>query len=278
MNTALIPITDMQRMAEAIAKSGLFGMKRTEEALALMIVAQAENRHPGSVAAEYHIIQGRPALKADAMLARFQNAGGKVAWDAYTDTAVSAVFTHEAGGSVKIEWTMERAKKAGLTGKDNWTKYPRQMLRARVISEGVRTCYPAVCVGVYTPEEVGDFEPEKGKRRQAKDMGNAEVVDDDGVITNAGDAATPAIHSGNGSGASASVADLPKDKLEASFDSEITVDPYDHALTLYDAAKSDKEVKSADEYVKVVKGNLDESRLTSLRSKRKEAIERVSAI
>ena len=183
MTTALIPIADMQTMAEALARSGLFGMKRPEEALALMIVAQAEGRHPGSVAAEYHIIQGRPALKADAMLARFQQAGGKVAWDQYTDACVSAVFTHEAGGSAKIEWTMDRAKKAGLTGKDNWTKYPRQMLRARVISEGVRTVFPAVCVGVYTPEEVQDFAGDSPPRRgpgrppkQPRDMGPADVV------------------------------------------------------------------------------------------------------
>ena len=179
MSNALVSFSDMHSMAEAIAKSKLFGMQTADQALALMIVAQAEGRHPGSVAAEYHIIQGRPSLKSDAMLARFQQAGGKVAWADYTDTSVSAVFTHEAGGSVKIEWTMERAKKAGLTGKDNWTKYPRQMLRARVISEGVRTCFPAVCVGIYTPEEVSDFEPAIPKRgRPPKDMGAADVVPD----------------------------------------------------------------------------------------------------
>ena len=179
MTTALVPISDMERMAQAIATSKLFGIQNTEQALALMIVAVAENRHPGSVAAEYHIIQNRPALKADAMLARFQQAGGKVAWADYTDEKVAAVFTHEAGGSVRIEWDMARAKKAGLGGKDNWTKYPRQMLRARVISEGVRTCFPAVCVGIYTPEEVQDFDK---PQRKTKDMGRAEVVDAEGVI------------------------------------------------------------------------------------------------
>ena len=194
---ALVPFTEMQGMAEVIAASGLFGIKRPQEALALMIVAQAENRHPGSVAAEYHIIQGRPALKADAMLARFQQAGGKVAWDVYTDDKVSAVFTHDAGGSIKVEWDMARAKKAGLGTKDNWVKYPRQMLRARVISEGVRSCYPAVCVGVYTVEEVQEFDDKpakdkshwigKGKPLVAKDMGTAEVVDSDGVITKPAD-------------------------------------------------------------------------------------------
>jgi hypothetical protein len=32
------------------------------------------------------------------------------------------------------------------------------MLRARVISEGIRTVYPGVAVGIYTPEEVNDFD------------------------------------------------------------------------------------------------------------------------
>ena len=40
-----------------------------------------------------------------------------------------------------------------------WTKYPRQMLRARVISEGIRATNPAVATGMYTPEEVQDMEP-----------------------------------------------------------------------------------------------------------------------
>jgi len=173
-STALVQYTDMERMAAAVAKSGLFGMKTTEQALALMIVAQSENRHPGSVAAEYHIIQNRPALKADAMLARFQQAGGVVEWVEYTDKKVSGKFSHSVNSPVPvlIEWTLEQAQKAGLAGKDNWKNYPRQMLRARVVSEGVRTVYPAVCVGVYTPEEVQDFEPaDKGRRpRREKDI------------------------------------------------------------------------------------------------------------
>ena len=36
------------------------------------------------------------------------------------------------------------------------------MLRARCISEGIRTVFPACVAGVYTPEEVADFAPAKG--------------------------------------------------------------------------------------------------------------------
>jgi len=152
-----VALGDMQTMAIAITKSGLFGMKTQDQALALMLVAQAEGKHPASIAADYDIIQGRAALKSNSMLARFQQAGGRVEWHDHTDQKVSATFSHPSGGSLKIEWDMARAKTAGLGGKDNWNKYPRQMLRARVISEGVRSVYPAVLNGMYAPEEVQDF-------------------------------------------------------------------------------------------------------------------------
>ncbi len=155
--TAIIPISDIERMAKAIANSGLFGMKNPEQALALMLVAQAEGLHPATIARDYHIIQNRPALKADSMLARFQQAGGKVEWTCYTDERVAARFSHPQGGSLEVDWDMARAKAAGLGSKDNWRQYPRAMLRARVISEGIRTVYPGVLVGMYTPEEVSDF-------------------------------------------------------------------------------------------------------------------------
>jgi hypothetical protein len=158
MMNDLIPVNDIEKMAIAIAKSNLFGFKKPEEAMALMLIAQAEGMHPALAARDYNIILGRPALKADAMLARFQNAGGKVEWKDYTDQKVAGVFSHPSGGSVLIEWTMKRAIDCGLGTKDNWKKWPRQMLRARVISEGIRTVYPGVSVGIYTPEEVQDFD------------------------------------------------------------------------------------------------------------------------
>lgn len=157
-NQNLVYIGDMERMAVAVAKSGLFGLKTPEQALALMLIAQAEGLHPAVAARDYHVIQGRPALKSDAMLARFQAAGGKVVWNAYTDQCVSGTFSHPQGGSATVEWTIAQAKSAGLTNKDVWKQYPRAMLRARVISEGIRTVYPGVSVGVYTPEELADFD------------------------------------------------------------------------------------------------------------------------
>ena len=168
----IVSFTDMSQMAEAIAKSGLFGMKDTNSVLALMAVAQAEGMHPATAARDFHIIQGRPALKADAMLARFQNAGGKVEWKDYTDEKVTGVFSHPNGGELAVTWTIEQASKIGLVKPGSgWQKFPRAMLRSRCISEGIRSVFPGSVQGFYSVEEVSDFEPPK-----TKDMGSI-VVD-----------------------------------------------------------------------------------------------------
>jgi len=108
-------------------------------------------------ARDYDIIGGRPSKKAEAMLRDFLEAGGKAQWDALSDEIADATFSHPSGGSVRIMWNMERAAKAGLGGKDNWKKFPRQMLRSRTVSEGVRTVWPMATSGMHVPEETVDF-------------------------------------------------------------------------------------------------------------------------
>jgi len=174
----IVSFTDMDQMASAIAASGLFGMKDKNSVLALMAVAQAEGLHPATAARDFHIIQGRPALKADAMLARFQNAGGKVDWKDYTDEKVTGLFSHPNGGELSVTWTIEQATKIGLVKPGSgWQKFPRAMLRSRCISEGIRSVFPGSVTGFYSPEEVADFEPPK-----AKDMGSVVVDQSTGEI------------------------------------------------------------------------------------------------
>lgn len=146
-------------MAKAIAESKLFGIQTPAQALALGLLCQAEGRHPAEAARDYHIINGKPSLKSEAMLARFQQAGGKVDWHEYTHESVSGTFSHPQGGSLKVSWTMQDATRAGLTGNPTWKKFPRQMLKARCISEAVRGIFPGVLSGLYAPEEVGEFTP-----------------------------------------------------------------------------------------------------------------------
>lgn len=154
----IVPFDEMSKMALATAKSGLFGLKSQEQALTLMMIAQSENIHPMKAIVEYDIIGGKPALKATTVLSRFQQSGGSVEWVETTDKKAVAKFTHPQGGSITIEWTIERAKMAGVYDTNpTWKKYPNQMLRARCIPEGVRAIYPACLSGMYTVEEVQGF-------------------------------------------------------------------------------------------------------------------------
>ena len=149
---------DLERLAASVAQSGLFGIKTKDQAIALMMIAHAEGRHPALAARDYDVIQGRPAKKAEAMMRDFIEAGGKVEWHALTDTVADATFTHPQTGSVRIDWDMKRATVAGFAGKDMWKKFPRAMLRSRVVSEGVRTVWPLATSGMYVPEEAADID------------------------------------------------------------------------------------------------------------------------
>ena len=158
----IVPFNDMQQMAEVAASSKMFGFKNTGEALAIMLLCQGENLHPAVAMRDYHVIQGRPALKADAMLARFQQAGGTVNWKEYTDEQVTGVFSHPNGGNLAVTWTIGQATKIGLVKPGSgWQKFPRAMLRSRCISEGIRSVFPGSVTGFYTPEETETFTPPK---------------------------------------------------------------------------------------------------------------------
>jgi len=174
---AVYTFDEKRQMAECLAQSGLFGVKNATQALALMLVAEAEGEHPASIAQDYDIIQGKGARKTHSVLARFQAMGGKVDWHEVSHTRAEATFSHPKGGSVRLDWTIEQAKQAKLTGKDNWTSYARAMLRARLIAEGVRTVYPAAIGGWQVTEEaLGPQLSDEQAPPTVRHMGAVDVV------------------------------------------------------------------------------------------------------
>jgi hypothetical protein len=154
----------INRMAVTFAKSGLFGVKDPDQALALMLYAQAMGRHPALIMRDYDLIQGRLAKKSEAMLRDFQASGGKVEWHELTDAKASATFSHPlAPKPLTIDWDMARAEKAGLLKKTDsmYIKYPRAMLRSRCLSEGIRSTAPEATEQLYTPDEIRQIEHEQ---------------------------------------------------------------------------------------------------------------------
>jgi len=152
---------ELKLMAKDIADGGLFGLRKTEQIVTLMLVAQSEGVHPVKALSMYDIIDGKPALKSSEMLARFQDNGGRVQWIKSTGEECEAKFEAN-GSSIVVRWDKKRAERAGLLGRANWQKYPEQMLRARCISEGVRAVFPRCLNNMYAPEELADVAPSNG--------------------------------------------------------------------------------------------------------------------
>ena len=157
------PLLAIEKLGEMIAFSGLFGCSKKEQGQVLAMQCLTEGKPPLELAKTYHMIDGKLSMKSDAMLAKFQMSGGRVLWKERTGEKVVAEFTHR-GQTVSIGHTLKEHMESGVAlGKDNklkenWRKFPRQMLTARCISEGVRLLAPEIVYGIYTPEEVSDFD------------------------------------------------------------------------------------------------------------------------
>lgn len=171
---------DLIEISKRVAGSGLLGSRDENQIFTLMMLAYKDGINPVQASMDYHIIQGKPALSSQATLVRFQKAGGKIKYLKRTDTECTIEFMHEQAGELTITWNMERAKQAGLNlNKQNWKQYPRQMLAARCIAEGVRALYPASLDGLYLVEEVQDFETNSPQSRKPfnNQKSNNKVID-----------------------------------------------------------------------------------------------------
>ncbi|RZG63629.1 transcriptional regulator [Acinetobacter bouvetii] len=108
------------------------------------------------------VINGRPSIWGDAMLALVRSSGlldfirEELSEDGMKATCTVKRKNEEPAVSV---FTMEDAKKAGLSGKAGpWTQYPKRMLKLRARSYALRDVFPDVLKGMAIAEEEKDKE------------------------------------------------------------------------------------------------------------------------
>ena len=99
------------------------------------------------------VIQGKPTLSAELQLGMFVKRGGHISWKESTEVRAVLWLRSPSGDEHQETFTLEDAKRAGLLGKDSWSKYPRFMLRARCATGGLRAIDPGN--SLYAPEELG---------------------------------------------------------------------------------------------------------------------------
>lgn len=149
-----LPIGELMNMAKAFAESGMFqDTKSAAQAIVKIQAGQEIGIPPFAAMTGIHIIQGKPTIGAGLIASRVKGSGKydyKVIQQ--DDKACSIDFYQGKDKIGNSTFTIEDAKKA-LT--KNIDKFPRNMLFARAISNGVKWFCPDVFSGpVYTPEEM----------------------------------------------------------------------------------------------------------------------------
>ncbi|GEB79745.1 hypothetical protein DDE01_11600 [Desulfovibrio desulfuricans] len=102
-----------------------------------------------------NVIQGKPTCSGQLMLALFQQRGGSITVEEESDERVTIVFSKGAN-TYRCTFTKADANRAGLGSKDNWKKWPAQMLYWRCVAKGVRAIDPGAVMGLYTADEISN--------------------------------------------------------------------------------------------------------------------------
>lgn len=175
------------RVAQSLAETSFVPAsmrKRPGEITAAILTGQELGLQPMSALRSIDVIQGTPAMRAVALRGLVQSRGHEVWVKEQTDTR--AVVEGRRRGTEQVQrsvWTIDRAKKMGLTSKQNWQTQPQAMLVARATAEVCRLIASDVIMGApYAAEELdadADYQetpksPEKRKVARRKPVETAE--------------------------------------------------------------------------------------------------------
>ncbi len=157
---------DAERAARAMSASGFFAdTKQASQAIVKILAGQELGFGPFASMTGVAIIQGKPTVGANLMAAAVKRTGKyNYRVTKMSDTECEITFFENGQETGKSAFTWDNAVKAQLATKDNWKKYPRNMLFARALSNGQRWYAPDVFNGatVYTPDELGAVVDEEG--------------------------------------------------------------------------------------------------------------------
>lgn len=150
------------KLAETLAKSGLVPRAvqgKPADVLVILLTGRELGLQPMLALRSIHVVEGKPTLSADLMQALCVSKRDVCAeFRQVESSAKRATYTAKRVGMehpVTLTWTWEMAQVAGVTGKDNWKKYPDAMLRARCKAALARDVFPDLMAGLYDPDELG---------------------------------------------------------------------------------------------------------------------------
>ena len=163
-NQVVSTYDEVERAAKAMVASGYFAdTKAISQGIVKILAGQELGFGPFASMNGVYIIQGKPSFGAN-MMAAAVKASGRYNYRVVemSDEVCEIAFIENGQECGRSKFTIADAKKAGTKNLD---KFPRNMLFARAMSNGVRWYCPDVMNGsaIYTPEELGVETDEDGK-------------------------------------------------------------------------------------------------------------------
>ncbi len=163
-NAPTLPSPDewdtLSKMAGALVQSRLLPQEVDTWQKAAVIIQKGHELGvpPMAALSGIAVIKGKPTCSAELLRALIQRDHGDNAIRFTVTTAETCTATYKRRGWTTPEahtYTMEDAKRAGITTTPTWTKYPADMLRARCTSAIARMAFADSIGGMYTAEEMG---------------------------------------------------------------------------------------------------------------------------
>lgn len=160
---------DLQQFAQIAEESGMFKDLKTAAQAAIKIQRGLElGLAPMEAMSSLHVMEGKVTMSAQLMAAMVRRAGYRYQVAEHTYERCDLQWFDPHGHSLgNSSFSLEDAKKAGLMNRPNWSKFAREMLFARAVSQGARWFAPEVLLGCYLPEELEPVEPIEPIRTQA---------------------------------------------------------------------------------------------------------------
>jgi hypothetical protein len=150
-----LPLTEVMSIGKAFAESGMFAdTKSAAQAIVKIQAGQEIGIPPFAAMTGIHIIQGKPTIGAGLIASRVKGSGKYDYKVIQQDEKICSIDFYQGVNKIgNSAFTIEDAKKAGTKNLD---KFPKNMLFARAISNGVKWFCPDVFSGpVYVPQEMG---------------------------------------------------------------------------------------------------------------------------
>ena len=149
----------MKQQANVLLKSGFLpqSIKTEAQVITIMMMGSALQIDPIVALNNINVIQGKPTVAPQLMLALVRRSGQLESFKVSDDGECCTVEIKRKGEPTHIEKFSQRdAVSMGLAGKDNWRKQSPVMRKWRAIAAACRTVFSDIIWGIasYTAEEI----------------------------------------------------------------------------------------------------------------------------